>query len=55
MLQDALNKKRTEIDFINGAVVKWGQNLNVPTPVNYTLTNLIKTVEASYELQVVGF
>lgn len=53
MLQDVLNKKRTEIDFINGAVVKWGQNLNVPTPVNYTLTNLIKTVEASYELQVV--
>lgn len=53
MLQDVLNKKRTEIDFINGAVVKWGQNLNVTTPVNYTLTNLIKTVEASYELQVV--
>lgn len=52
MLQDVLNKKRTEIDFINGAVVKWGQNLNVTTPVNYTLTNLIKTVEASYELQV---
>ncbi len=53
MLQDVLNKKRTEIDFINGAVVKWSQSLNVPTPVNYTLTNLIKTVEASYELQVV--
>lgn len=52
MLQDVLNKKRTEIDFINGAVVKWGQNLNVTTPVNYTLTNLIKTVEASYELQI---
>ena len=53
MLQDVLNKKRTEIDFINGAIVKLGQSLNIPTPVNYTLTNLIKTVEASYELQVV--
>lgn len=52
MLQDVLNKKRTEIEFINGAIVRWGQNLNIPTPINYTLTNLIKTIEASYELQV---
>ena len=53
MLQDVLNKKRTEIDFINGAIVKLGQSLDIPTPINYTLTNLIKTVEASYDLQVV--
>ena len=53
MLQDVLNKKRTEIDFINGAIVKLGQSLNIPTPINYALTNLIKTVEASYDLQVV--
>lgn len=52
MLQDVLNKKRTEIDFINGAIVRQGENYNMPTPVNLVLTNLIKTIEASYELQV---
>ncbi|MDO8525100.1 MAG: 2-dehydropantoate 2-reductase [Candidatus Omnitrophota bacterium] len=48
MLQDVLNKKRTEIDFINGAVIRQGKALGIATPVNEVLTNLVKTIEASY-------
>ena len=49
MLQDVLNKKRTEIDFINGAIVRQAKSLSIPTPVNEALTNLVKTIETSYE------
>lgn len=42
MLQDILNGKLTEIDMINGAVVKEGAALGIAAPVNWTLTNLIK-------------
>lgn len=52
MLQDVLKKKRTEIDFINGVVVRQGQSLGIPTPVNSALVDLVKTIEASYELTV---
>ena len=51
MLQDVLNKKRTEIDFINGAIVRQGKALGITTPVNEVLTNLIKTIETSYPAQ----
>ncbi|MGB9704800.1 MAG: ketopantoate reductase family protein [Pyrobaculum sp.] len=37
---------RTEVDFINGAVVKYGEALGVATPVNAALLQLIKTREA---------
>jgi len=49
MLQDVLNKKRTEIDFINGSIVRQGKALGIPTPVNDVLTGLVKTIEKSYE------
>ena len=48
MLQDVLNKRRTEIDFINGAIVRQAKALNIPTPVNEVLVNLVKTLEGSY-------
>ena len=48
MLQDVLNKKRTEIDFINGAIVRQGAGCNIPTPANSILTNLVKTIESTY-------
>jgi 2-dehydropantoate 2-reductase len=47
MLQDILNKNRTEIDFINGAIVRQAKALNIPTPVNEVLMNLVKTIEES--------
>ncbi len=52
MLQDILKKRRTEIDFINGAIVRQAKSLNIPTPVNEVLTNLVKTIEASYDKQL---
>lgn len=49
MLQDVLNRKRTEIDFINGAIIRQGKALGIPTPVNEALMNLVKTIETSYD------
>lgn len=45
MLQSLEKGSATEIDFINGAVVRWGEKSNVPTPVNTTLVALVKGVE----------
>ena len=36
---------RTEIDFINGAVVRYGEKCGIPTPVNKTLVASIKGIE----------
>jgi len=52
MLQDVLRKKRTEIDFINGVIVRQGQELGISVPVNSILLDLVKTIEASYNLAV---
>lgn len=49
MLQDILNGKRTEIDFINGAIIRQAKALNIPTPVNEVLANLVKTIEKGRE------
>jgi 2-dehydropantoate 2-reductase len=50
MLQDILRKKRTEIDFINGVILRHGQELGIPVLVNSMLVDLVKTIEASYDL-----
>ncbi len=46
MLQDIEKGKRTEIDSINGAVVRVGEKHNVDTPLNRTLTTLVKAKES---------
>ena len=48
MLQDILNKKKTEIDFINGVIVRQGESLGVKTPVNALLVDFIKSIESNY-------
>jgi len=45
MLQDIEAGRKTEIDALNGMVVKEGKALNIPTPVNETLVLLVKTIE----------
>nr|MDO8133434.1 2-dehydropantoate 2-reductase [Candidatus Njordarchaeum guaymaensis] len=45
MLQDVEKGKRTEIDFMNGAIVRIGEQLGAPTPINNTLTALVKGLE----------
>jgi len=52
MLQDILKKERTEIDFINGVIMREGQRFGIPVPVNSLLTRLVKTIEESYEQTV---
>jgi len=49
MLQDVLAKRQTEVDFINGAIVKWGEKEGVPTPLNKGLWELIKGLEHSWK------
>jgi 2-dehydropantoate 2-reductase len=48
MGQDVDGRKGTEIDAINGAIVSLGDQLRIPTPVNRTLAQLVKILEASY-------
>jgi len=52
MLADVLRKKRTEIDYINGVIVRQGQELGVSVPVNSVLVDLVRTIEASYAREV---
>ncbi|RLB36274.1 MAG: 2-dehydropantoate 2-reductase [Deltaproteobacteria bacterium] len=49
MLQDVLNRKPTEVDFINGAIAREGEALGIPTPVNRALTKIIKVIERTYD------
>jgi 2-dehydropantoate 2-reductase len=48
MLQDVEAGRETEIDFLNGGVVRFGREHGVPTPLNEAMTALIKGVERSW-------
>ena len=47
MVQDRRAGRKTEIDFINGAVVKLGGKYGIPTPVNETVVELVHAYEES--------
>src|SRR5512146_296043 len=49
MLQDVIAKRQTEVDFMNGAIVQWGEKTGVPTPLNQAMWALIKGLERSWE------
>ncbi len=44
MLQDVLAGRPTEIDAINGQITARGRERGLPTPVNATLTNLVRSL-----------
>lgn len=48
MLQDVERGVRTEVEWINGAVVAQAERLGLVTPVNRSLYQLIRGMEASY-------
>ncbi len=48
MLQDVIVKRLTEVDFMNGAIVQWGEKTGVPTPLNRAMWALIKGLEHSW-------
>jgi 2-dehydropantoate 2-reductase len=50
MLQDVKNRRRTEIDAINGAIVTKGLNYGIKTPENSLLYRQVKEIEIGYAL-----
>lgn len=49
MLQDLLAKRKTEVDALNGAVVRAANKAGVPVPLNETLATLIRLAELSHQ------
>ena len=49
MLMDIENKRRTEIDFINGKFVAYGVQAGIDTPYNNSLKSLVKGLESAIE------
>ena len=47
MLQDVEAGRQTEIDFLNGAIVDFGERHGVDAPLNRALTALVKGLERS--------
>ena len=54
MLQDVERGAPTEIDYINGAVVREGEAVGVPTPINWTLAQLVKALTYPAEATLPG-
>jgi 2-dehydropantoate 2-reductase len=45
MLQDLERGKRTEVDYLNGAIVRLGKEAGVATPYNEVITGIIRVME----------
>lgn len=52
MLQDVNRQRRTEVDAINGAVVREGEATGVAVPINRVLVGLIHGLEETYAARV---
>ena len=48
MLEDVRSRRRTEVDFITGALVREAQRLDVPVPLHETMYRLIRAREQSW-------
>ncbi|MYL42755.1 ketopantoate reductase family protein [Virgibacillus salexigens] len=48
MLTDVLHQRKTEIEVINGAIVKEGKRLQIATPYNNMMYKLVKMIDQSY-------
>jgi 2-dehydropantoate 2-reductase len=48
MLQDVEARRQTEVDYLNGGIVRFGREHGVPTPLNEAITALVKGVERSW-------
>jgi 2-dehydropantoate 2-reductase len=48
MLQDVEARRETEIDYLNGGLVRFGLELGVPTPLNEAILALVKGLERSW-------
>jgi len=52
MLIDVERKRPTEVDFISGAIVRYAEKYKIPTPLNSTLTDLLKALEHRYSTPI---
>jgi 2-dehydropantoate 2-reductase len=48
MLQDIEARRPTEIDYLNGGIVHFGEEHGVPTPLNRAIWSLVKGLEESW-------
>ena len=48
MLQDVEARRATEIDYLNGGIVRFGDEHGVPTPLNRAIWALVKGLERSW-------
>jgi len=48
MLQDVEARRRTEVDYLNGGIVRFGREHGVPTPLNEAIVALIHGLEESW-------
>jgi 2-dehydropantoate 2-reductase len=48
MLQDVEARRETEIDYLNGGLVRFGREVGVPTPANQAIWALVKGLERSW-------
>jgi 2-dehydropantoate 2-reductase len=46
MLQDIRAARLTEVDYLNGYVMRLGKQLGIETPYNTTIYHLVKHIEA---------
>ncbi len=45
LLQDVMKGRRTEVDYLNGYIVRKGREVGVPTPTNEAIVGIAKRVE----------
>ena len=48
MLQDVEARRKTEVEYLNGGIGRFGRELGVPTPLNDAITQLIRALEDSW-------
>ncbi len=54
MLRDILERGMTEVDSINGAIARQAKSMNIKTPTNEMLVELVKAMEMNYDKAVKG-
>ncbi|HEY7796070.1 MAG TPA: ketopantoate reductase family protein [Gaiellaceae bacterium] len=48
MLQDVEARRQTEVDWLNGGIVRFGREHGIPTPLNEAVVALVKGMEAAW-------
>ena len=46
---DSVQKRKTEVDFLNGVIVREGKKYGIPTPYNETVLRLVRVMQDTYE------